>query len=93
MILQPRLGLDTEKIIFQNDTCIPILRAALLTIAKTQSPPKTSTEQKNEGLWGTSLTGILLSCKTKIMVLAAAWMDQEIFILSKVVREKINIQR
>ena len=42
----PFLGLDTEKIIFQNDTCIPIFRAALFTIAKTQSPPKRPRTEK-----------------------------------------------
>ena len=35
----PFLGLGPEKIIFQNDTCTPIFRAALFTIAKTQNPP------------------------------------------------------
>lgn len=67
-----------------SNDCVQFSRAALLTIAKTRVHQSVH-EQKNEGLWGTSLTGILYSAiKQKIMVvLAAAWTDQEIFILSK----------
>ena len=42
----PFLGLGPEKIIFQNDTCTPIFRAALFTIAKTQNPPKCPLTEK-----------------------------------------------
>ena len=42
----PVLGLGPEKILSQNDTCIPIFRAALFTIAKTRNPPKCPLTEK-----------------------------------------------
>ena len=41
----PFLGLGPEKILSQNDTCIPIFRAALFTIQDTEST-KMSTNRK-----------------------------------------------
>ena len=53
----PFLGLGPEKIIFQNDTCTPIFRAALFTIAKTQNPPKCPlTDEWIKKVWDTYIT-------------------------------------
>ena len=78
----PCLGIYPDRTVIQKDTCMPILAAALFTIAKTWKQTKCpSTDEWIRTMWHISIylsiyiyNGILVSHKNEIMPFAATWM-------------------
>ena len=89
----PFLGIYPEKTIIRKDTCTPMFKEALFTIAKTWKQLKCpSTEDWIKKMWYIHTTEYYSAIKkNKIMPFAATWMDIEIVILSEVSRTKTNI--
>ena len=88
------MGICLAKTIFQKDTSTPIFIAAVFTIAKTSKQPQhSSTEKRIKGIDMVHIDNrILLSHKVnEINPFAAACMDLEIVLLSKVRMRKTNI--
>ena len=87
-------GIYLEKTIIRQDTCTRMFIAALFTIAKTWTQPKSpSTEEWIKKIWYIYTMEYYSAIKkNEIMPFAATWMDLEIIILSDVVRQrKTNI--
>ena len=67
----------------QKDTCIPVLTAALFTIAKTWKQTNVHQQMNRKRRRDTYINGILLS-HIKKMPFIGIWMQLEIIILSEV---------
>ena len=77
----PDLSLGAEKITIQNDTCTFIFRAAYHNSQGSEST-NTSTDGKMKTMWYIYTLECCSAIKPiEIMILAAAWIYQEIFIL------------
>ena len=78
----PLLSIHSDKTIIQKDACIPMLIAALFTIAKTWEQPKCPlTDEWIKKLW-------YIYKKNKIMPFAITWIVLEIIILNDVSQEE-----
>ena len=82
----PPLGVYREKTIIQNDTCAPVLTAALFTIARTRKQPKCpSTEKQIKKMWYVYTTDYYSSIKrSKTVPFAETWLNLETQIQSEV---------
>ena len=91
----PFLGIYPEKTIIRKDTCTPMFKEALFTIAKTWKQLKCpSTEDWIKKMWYIHTTEYYSAIKkNKIMPFAATWMDPQIVILSELSQRKKNIIR
>ena len=86
------LGIYPEKTIIQKDTCTPMFRGALFTIAKTRKQPKCPlTEEWIKKVWYIYTMEYYSTIKTnEIIPFGATWMDLEIIILSEVSQTEKN---
>ena len=86
----PLLGIYPDKTIIQKDTCTHLFIAALSAIAKTWKQPKCPLILEwIKKMWDVYYTVEYYSAtKNEIMTFAAAWMDLEIIIVSKVSHTK-----
>ena len=82
----PLLGIYWEKIIIRKDTHIPILTAALFTVAKIWKQPKcASPEEWIKKIWYINTMEYHSAIKkNEIMPFEAPWMDIGIIILNEV---------
>ena len=82
----PLLGIYLEKTIIQMDTCIPMFRTALFTIARTwqQAQCPSTDEWIKKMLCTHTMEYYSAIKKNKIMPFAATWMQLEMIILSEV---------
>ena len=82
----PLLGIYQEKTIIQKDTCTPIFKAALFTIAEIWKQPKCPPiDEWIKKMWYIYTMEYYSAIKkNEIMPFAATWMDLEIIILSEV---------
>ena len=80
------MGIYPDKTIIQKDTYIPIIIAALFTIAEIWKQPKClSTDEWIKKMWNVYIMEYHSTIKmNEITPLAATWMDPEIFILNKI---------
>ena len=88
----PLLSIYPQKTIIRKDTCTPLFTAAQFTITKTWKPPKCpSTEKWIKRIWYIHTMEYCSAIKmNEIMPFAAAWMDLEIIILSKLSQTEKN---
>ena len=89
----PILGIYLEKSIVQKDTCTPVFITTLFTIAKTwKQSICPSTDERIKKMWLIYTIEYYSSIKkNEIMPFAATWMDLEIIILSKTVKDKYHL--
>ena len=84
----PLLGICPNKTIIQKDTCTPMFKEALFTIAKTWKQHKCpSTDEWIKKMWYIytyTMEYYSVIKKNEIMPLASTWVDLEIIILSEV---------
>ena len=88
----PILGIYPDKTIIQKDTCTPMFKAALFTIAKTWKQPKCPlTDEWIKKMWYIYTMEYHSAVReNEIMPFAATWMQLEIIILSEVRKRKTN---
>ena len=90
----PLLGIHPKKIIIEKDTCIPMLIAALFTIARTGTQPRClSTDEWIKKLWDIYTMEYYSALKrNKFESALVRWMNLEPVIQSKVSQKrKTNI--
>ena len=81
----PLLGIFPEKTIIRKDTCIPMFRAAVFTIARTWNQPLCPSTEEWIKMWYIYTMEYYSAIKkNKIMSFVATWMDLDIVILSEV---------
>ena len=82
----PLLGIFSEKTKTEKDTCNPMFITALFTIPRTWKQPRCpSTDEWIKMLWYIYTMEYYSAIKkNKIMPFAAAWMDLQMVILTKV---------
>ena len=82
----PLLGLYSEKIIIQKDTCTPTFIAALFTIARSRKQPKCpSTDEWIKKMWHIYTMEYYSAVKrNEIELFVVRWMDLESVIQSEI---------
>ena len=86
-------GIYPEKTIIQKDTCIPMFKAALFTIARTWKQPKCpSTEEWIKKMWYIyTMDYYSVTKRNEIGSFVETWMELETFIQSEVSQKEKQI--